>query len=200
MAKRSEVEHTMTAIRCFLMQPTGEYARWLRRFSEEGLKCKTSILGYHNAEHPIEVVRSNGGPPKSGDVWDHGDPRWPQLCDCGHVFDEDDFHQVLYRTLYRREDTGNVYTIFDAPVGAMWYVDWVPKDDHGFDGHSIVLKTPGGDAWLDKVQEDGTKLGRTGRAPLVGVEGQLKAGYDSKKKDYRWKGWLVDGLLITAED
>ncbi len=51
--------------------------------------------------------------------------------------------------LYRRSDTGELVTLGDAPVGAMWDATWMRRDDlrTGPDGITLVVRTPGGD-WL----------------------------------------------------
>src|ERR1051326_3854087 len=59
--------------------------------------------------------------------------------------------------LFRRTDTGELMRLGNAPVGAMWYADWMigrVKDDPGWrwwrgpDGRCLVVRLPGGHDWL----------------------------------------------------
>jgi hypothetical protein len=59
--------------------------------------------------------------------------------------------------LYRRKDTGEFTTIEEAPVGAMWYADWMPTAWKGQDGHALFVKTPGGDWGIDMRASNCTK-------------------------------------------
>jgi hypothetical protein len=49
--------------------------------------------------------------------------------------------------LFRRMDTGELMTLRDAPVGAMWDVSWY-KDTYyhkpNYDGIHLAIRTPGG--------------------------------------------------------
>jgi hypothetical protein len=177
------------AIRCFLIEPTSVFARQLRRFCAPSLTCPRNASGYHMAQVPVGTVRSDRAPP-SGDLWPHDDPRWPTLCACGYIFDPVDYWSVSHQQLYLRPETGNVYTLIDAPEGAMWYADWSPH--RGPDGHSLVLKTPAGEWQIDAPGKDGGRWTRSGTPPLVTVTPPLKL------KTYT--ATLHGGLLIPWED
>lgn len=67
-------------------------------------------------------------------------------CDCGEADCE---RRTSTEPLYRRSDTGEVVTLRDAPVGAMWDATWFNDQPAytGPDGISLVVRTPGG-SWM----------------------------------------------------
>lgn len=83
------------------------------------------------------------------------DPRWPTHCACGYAFQADDTKQVFDRQLHSGAPDGKLYTLQDAPVGAMWDAEWMRHGDTadgpwtGPDGMTLVVKTPGGDWVVD---------------------------------------------------
>lgn len=144
-------------IKCFMIEPTGRYRRWLRRYVpsyEE--QCKVSNNGYHDAMVAIED--SDKERVVMGDIWPHDDPRWPTHCVCGREFAEEDTWQLFGRQIYTRPDTGKECTLYDAPPGAMWYADWYAEHErwHGPDGRSLWVMTPGGEWCVDGVASNCT--------------------------------------------
>jgi len=98
--------------------------------------------GYHDAS----VHLCDGDEPAKPD---RNDPRWPTKCaHCDYVFTPADQWQVFPESLYRAAD-GTIMTLRSAPAGAMWFADWMPNDWKGPDGHSLMVKTPGGDWGVD---------------------------------------------------
>lgn len=80
------------------------------------------------------------------------DPRWPTNCACGYAFVADDAHCVDTRRLYSGAPDGKLYTLRNAPVGAMWDAWWMRKHEGsrtGPDGLYLIVKTPGGDWAVD---------------------------------------------------
>lgn len=147
-------------VRCFWLEPTDRVARALRRYSDHQKLPPCTVGSYHNAKTPIEegpARRNEKGylteeldpaPP-------HDDPRWPVACACGYAFANTDSWQLFTNLLYRRSDTSALVTLVDAPAGAMWDAWWYRWHEGAFgfwapvDGINLVVKTPGGDWYVD---------------------------------------------------
>jgi len=54
-------------------------------------------------------------------------------------------------TIYRRKDTGEKATLNHFGIGAIWEAEWYNDIPWltGVDGHSYVVRTPGGDWCID---------------------------------------------------
>lgn len=199
------------SIQCFFLEPTGTARRSLRRCtpSAEGDTCPAAH-GYHTAQTVLDDVVDAQA---SGDLWPHEDERWPTHCACGYEFTEADAYQLNHQTLYRRSDTGELTTIREAPVGAMWYADWFlehlpegPAFYRGPDGHCLVVKTPGGEWMVDARCSNCTLPGdtehkcwvRRGEVPYVTVSKEggptCSAGAGSIQCG-RYHGFLRNGRL-----
>jgi hypothetical protein len=141
-------------VQCFLLEATEQVEVNLRRYASG---CKgPSIYSFHNALFPIgrqrfgaemSQYRVNNGPVELSD------PRWPTKCAaCDYQFKETDEKQYFVEHLYRRADTGEILTLAQAPVGAMWYAeqfnDWY-ANMRGPDGRTLIVRTPGGDWCID---------------------------------------------------
>lgn len=114
---------------------------------------------YSGTEKAYKVLVEDMQPPP------RDDSRWPTLCICSFPFTPDDAWQLFSRQLYRRTDTGEVMTVEEAPVGALWNAWWMAdvagkhavKDGvevGGWlfanpDGLVIMCKTPGGEWCID---------------------------------------------------
>lgn len=123
------------------------------------------------------------------------DPRWPVKCEgCEYEFGPEDMWQVFPEVLYRREVTGEVMTLEEAPAGAMWNGDWWPMENP--DGIVLFVRLPDGVDWMvdgkagncacpaDPLHRCWT---RTGQAPRVTARPSIKtSGYH---------GYLTDGVL-----
>ena len=138
-------------IKVFYIERTDRAKFWLRRFAKGPCTATPGQYSYHNA-----MTLIGEGPDKKviGDKHDHNDPRWPTTCACGYIFNEKDDWQLFHRTIYKRTDTGEEMTREEAPVGACYNAHWAAEDkEDGFmigpDGLCLVVKTPGGDWYID---------------------------------------------------
>lgn len=80
------------------------------------------------------------------------DPRWPTHCTCGYAFVDDDGRSVDTHRLYSGSPDGKLYTLRDAPAGAMWDAWWMRRGGYrrtGPDGLFLIVRTPGGDWSVD---------------------------------------------------
>lgn len=205
------------AVKCFFLEPTNRFARSLRRYSR-GDNNICPVNCYHNASIPIESGVDGIDEHAKSDSWSHDDSRWPKQCSCGYVFTEQDVWQLFTATIYKRVDTGEEYTLRDAPDGAMWYADWIlhgrlPDDPNrcymGPDGHSLVVKVVGGHDWMvdgrasnctmpdDDVHKCWCRYGdpRTGNITVDKSCNTCNAGGGSILTD-KWHGFLRDGMFV----
>jgi hypothetical protein len=185
----------VASIPCFLSERTQFYRRSVRRYTDRQ-NCPSNF-GYHNANIDIDVVIA----PDEEVEWEGSsldeflplsDPRWPKQCEhCPYQFAEIDIRQWNQNRLYRRPGTDELFTLREAPVGAMWYADWM-SSWHGPDGRCLVVMTPGGE-WVIDGPSNGSngKPGvwtRSGKPPVISVSPSIIAG--------NYHGWLKDGVLI----
>lgn len=157
----------MNRIKCFWIEPLLECKYWLRTYEAvNGSNCP--ITGsYHNAmiplpdgkmefyeDHGRKLVRCIDEPTSELSSY-------PTACDCGFQFTSGAQQHVFHRQLYQRADTGEKFTVEDAPVGAMWNAWWYGKFWQGSDGMSIMVKTPGGEWCIDSQASNCTMPGDT---------------------------------------
>jgi hypothetical protein len=103
--------------------------------------------------------------------------------------------------LYRREDTGETMTWWEAPAGAMMYADHWHETQRGPDGHLLAVRVPmfpggkGTTNWIidGPSSEDKTRNGwdRKGTPPDIDVYPSVWIN-----KPSGWHGWLKDGHLV----
>jgi hypothetical protein len=136
----------MAPIKCFFLTPTDQVELELRRY--DGTKCSAK-WGYHNASVVIGRA-AQADHPSGGDLFPHDDPRWPTTCTCGHEFGPGDYWQFNADTLYSRSDNGELVTLRNAPVGAMWFAPWLSEcpEWRGPDGNTLVVMCPGRREWV----------------------------------------------------
>jgi hypothetical protein len=188
----------MAEIACFMLDPTGWYRIRLRRFvfsSEE--KCPAT-KNYHDAETVIGKIEAPDYP-VSGDLHPHDDPLWPKACRCGYEFLESDQWQLTHSEVYRRRDCGDDMTLFEAPAGAMWYADWlinVNPSYSGPDGRCLVVKTPGGEWYPDRLSRQGRPWSRAGDPPDVTASPSILITDVDGNETYH--GWLRNGRLESC--
>ena len=155
--------------------------RWsLRRYVSAG-DCP-GRYGYCNAMFTLAEVTPDP-PPKD-------DPRWPTTCVCGYAFQDGDEWQVLRERIFAR-DTGEEYTLPDAPPGAIWDATWFPEK--GPDGLSLVMRLPNGagDWHIDGLCRDGTgSWSRTGTPPVITARPSVLTPH--------YHGFLTDGQLVSC--
>lgn len=184
----------MSTHRCFLIEPTGREARFLRRYAS-GSQCSQGHR-YHNATVRIDDGRVEENPEQPP----HEDPRWPTHCPCGYQFGVGDVWQLFQLSLYRGPD-GTDYTIHDsppdgvlpAPPGAMWLMDWCPGPKK-HPGPFLWCMTPDG-SWCidgDSASHDGKGWARTGTPPVISVTPSILTN--------RYHGMLTDGVLTSTPD
>jgi hypothetical protein len=195
--------------RCFLLTPTDDVVITLRRyaFARDGVPpCGrqeprypgAELTTYETHDVEIEVARAAGTLEASldGDRTQHtvalDDPRWPTTCACGYVFRPEDAKQESHTRLYQRGDNGELVTIGDAPVGALY--DWrvLNGDDsyHRNGEMSLVCKTPAGEWMIDGPASNGPGWQRTGTPPDINVTPSIGIG-----SPQRMHGWLRNGWL-----
>lgn len=191
-------------VKCFWIEPTDMFDVELRRYVRGRDDCDAGpfvpfvggmqvTMGYHNAAVTIERIevdgrghglRQNGTFPEEFKT----DERWPKACRCGHVFTADDMWQRNEVQLWRRSDNGELVTMTDAPVGAMWNADWYvdhPGMTRNEPGVCIVMKTPAGDWIIDGPASNGPGWTRRGVPPLLEVTPSIGIG-----EPQRFHGWL----------
>jgi hypothetical protein len=196
----------MEPVRCFMIEPTGRAERFLRRYTHyaEG-SCPAHGWG-HNARRRIEdgpiVVAEDGTYSVDTMPHSHDDERWPERCGCGYYFQDSDEWQLLTSRLYKRPGTGELTTLEDAPVGAMWYAGWLsthaaekgrsgPGTFAGPDWRCLMVKVPGGREFcVDGPARNGAGWERTGVPPDVTATPSIWVD-----APHGWHGFLTDGWL-----
>src|SRR5687768_3988839 len=155
---------SMSQIKVFWVAPLEDRVRVaLRRFSfSNDHKCTERAWGCDAEFVIIDNTSKSSWPDSSGDspeVVPHNDPRWPKLCEsCSRAFTDQDEYQLNIRQLFGTAD-GRVFTLQDAPVGAMWNASWMSEWHHGPDGICLVVRTPGGDWMVDSEASNCTRKG-----------------------------------------
>ena len=206
-------------IPCFFLEPTETVRLYLRRYVGSS-KCP-GRFGYHNAailigEAPV-IYSEDHDPgtvlalrPERDEIRDD-DVRWPKKCDyCDHHFDGGQQNQLTQHVVYRRADNGELMTLHEAPIGAMWYADW--HWQKGPDGRCLAVKVPGsrptGHDWIVDGRASNCTMPddnvhrcwvRHGTPPNITVDkggNTCKAGAGSIKTD-TWHGFLRGGMLVT---
>ena len=144
------MENDVTNVPIFFIEPTGSARFSLRRYARrEDHPCPN---GYHNAQTYL-----HDGPDEDrviGDSHPHDDPRWPTKCEhCDYEFEDADNWQLFSRAIYRRhDDHESQFTLYDAPVGAVWNAYWMADSrDEGFfvgpDGRCLMVMLPDRHEW-----------------------------------------------------
>jgi hypothetical protein len=112
----------------------------------------------------------------------------------------------IWSPIYRRTDTGEEMTWSDAPIGAMMYADWMEGSDCiGPDGKSLIVKTPGGEWYIDSRASNCTKKDdnihkcwvRHGVPPMITVDknGNTCAAGAGSIMIGNYHGFLINGEL-----
>jgi hypothetical protein len=189
-------------IQCFWLEPTELGRSSLRRYENHPYdpmpppSCPENRMRYHDTDvvlgdipYPFGTADSD---PTPEDI-PHDDPRWPKACDvCGTPFKDDDHWQHNVHRLYRGSPDGKLYSLRDAPPGAMYAATWYPKK--GPDGIALhVCLPPGGgdDYWfVDGSASNGPGWTRTGTVPLITARPSIMTK--------RYHGFLTDGFLVEC--
>jgi hypothetical protein len=202
-------------IRCFLLTDTNFYCLSLRRYRSdwrEDVPKNPCPLpqSYHDVSVILEPKLELAEQPASGDDttnFPHSDPRWPSKCACGYTFEEGDQWQVNYSSLYKRSDNGELVTLRDAPVGALWDAHWMPECMKRPDGRYMICRTPGGEWAIDSKCSNCTRPNephdcwvRHGEPPDLHVDkngNTCSAGAGSIICG-GWHGFLHNGNLVQC--
>lgn len=214
-------------VKVFWLEPTDRERRWLRRFSFGSKhECPNNTYGCEATMVELgefDILYTKEGYIKGSDRdVPHSDPRWPKTCKhCSRAFDDKDEWQVHSKQLYVRPDTGERYTLRDAPVGACWDAWWVHHgEDHeakqgcgwsiGPDGRCLVVKCPDGYDWHvdsrcsnctlpdDNVHHCWVRTGRPEDGTLhVDKNGNTCAAGAGSIVTPNWHGFLHHGVLHT---
>jgi len=194
----------MPPIRCFWLTPLQRFQEYLRRYARDiKAGCPASTNYYHEGITVLgEVQRpSDLIPDATGRAMNHHpaypetDERWPTECACGYRFTPDDHYQHNLVKLYQAEGppyTDQLFTMNEAPVGAMWDAYWYSSS--GPDGLCIFVRTPAGDWGIDLKSEDGKGWTRTGTPPGLTVTPSILI----KTKNVTYHGWLRGGHLVEC--
>jgi hypothetical protein len=123
--------------------------------------------GYHDASAVFadSVERVEGNREYEGGSFsevDHSDLMWPTHCSCGYAFTDEDKWQTNHNRLYQSGLDGKLYTLGEAPVGAMWDAHWYGSAGGwaaGPDGLHLVVRLPNGHDWC--VDHEASNCTRT---------------------------------------
>lgn len=190
-------------IKCFFIEPIPKVTRYLRRFvfsSED--KC-TGNKGYHDFTvlgdvEDLPVDADTGSIIPDDEL--KKNPLWPAKCACGYEFRDEDQWQWGVDRMWKAVESGETFVLDDAPVGAMWYADWMPHTKKAADGHCLVVKLPNGNWNVDGPSRNngvqGSGWTRTGTVPLVTVRPSILMD-DSKG---RFHAFLTNGELVRCGD
>ena len=213
-------------VKVFWIEPTDRERRWLRRFSFSN-KIKCSANGEWGCEATmVELGEFDIKYTKEGYIESvdrdvpHDDPRWPTTCKhCGRAFTDEDEWQVHGKQIYVRPDTGDRYTLRDAPPGACWEAWWMHNDKErkpgvgdwtGPDGRTLIVKCPDGHEWTidarcsnctlpdDKDHHCWVRHGRPEDGTLhVDKNGKTCQAGSGSIQTGNWHGFLHNGVLHT---
>lgn len=188
----------MTRIECFWLETTSQVKRSLRRFSTLEKGSCPGPMGSHDGWLYLDTIDNpedaEGITHLAEATVPHEDPRWPAKCDsCDYLFQEEDRRQTFQRRIYRRHDTGELMTLSEAPVGAMWDAHWYPL--RGPDGICLVVKTPGGEWYVDAPSTSGNPWTRTGAVPKVTASPSILI---NNRTTPNYHGFLTDGFLVEC--
>jgi hypothetical protein len=184
-----------------MLEPTLRYQRFTRRASgwEEGTtKCTNG--SWHDAVTLLDVVTldSHDSAITYTDGAIPGALRmslpFPAACRCGYAFTEADMFQYGHKVVMRDACSGQEYTRFALPIGAMWHAPWMsrfPEHNHANDPKGpLIVRLPGNYDWnTDGPDKKGGYWTREGMPPKVTVTPSIAVpGYH---------GYLTNGVLTN---
>lgn len=213
-------------VKVFFLEPTDRERRWLRRFSfSDKRACPGNKYGCDGDMVEIgefDILYTKDGFIESRNhLIPESDPRWPKTCKhCGRAFDDKDQWQVHGKQIYVRPDTGERYTLRDAPPGACWDAWWIHHGERGDrkgsgwsigpDGRSLVVKCPDGHEWMvdsrcsnctrpdDNDHYCWVRTGRPEDGTLhVDKQGNTCSAGAGSIQTGKWHGFLHRGVLHT---
>jgi hypothetical protein len=85
---------------------------------------------------------------------------WPRGCArCSYTFAEADPWQIFSESIYRRLDTGEVFRLSRAPIGAMWWLEWMQGLWNPQLGSSpLCVMLPGHHEWIIDSQANNCSM------------------------------------------
>lgn len=115
--------------------------------------------------------------------------------------------QLFAREFYRRADTGLTMLLDEAPAGAMWNAWWIGRESRvykgpgsfiGPDGIALMVKTPGGDWFVDGPANNGPGWTRSGAPPRVTASPSILIPHGRGASREPYHGWLRNGVLVPC--
>lgn len=207
------------ATKTFWLEPTGEIAWGLRRYSPNSC-CAAGTRPYHDA---LVYIGRQPAPYRDDGhrgmlpMLDHDDFRWPTTCTCGEPFTDSDTWQMWQELLYRRTDTGDLHVLHTsapawaptAPGGACWDATWLSSYPSP-DGVHLMVRLANGHDW--QVDSQASNCARPGephfcwirhgdpRACQVTVDkaGDTCAAGAGSILAADYHGFLQDGVLTAG--
>ena len=174
----------------------GRYVRQLRRY-RRGDSNDCPVHGYHDAIAQIGEVSEAAD--AIGDNWPHDDPRWPQACDCGYRFVQEDRWQRNDCRIVRLPD-GAEFTWWGSfgrtvPPGTMVRADWYDEYAHHPQGvESWLIALPDGGEWITSSKASGGGYWTvTGTPPNITASPSI---FHNAPKG--WHGFVRNGELVPA--
>ena len=205
-------------VQCFFLAKTNLFRRSLRRFTycDDNI-CRETPCGKYGHDASMILIPSleipdlgeMGG--RGDDEHPHDDPHWPVHCQkCEYKFLTGDEWQRHDERLYRRSDNGELTTLQESPVGALYYADWLGGHQwRGPDGHVLYAKCPDGHTWNIDSRANNCTLPhddihrcwvRHGEVPNITVDkcGITCTAGAGSIQTANWHGFLRDGRFVTA--
>lgn len=164
----------------FWLERTDRVKVWLRRYRSDCPKGKKTATWTETCE--AQLLLHANAPAREWGRWQwrkwgktrrrywhqfnskikKSDHRWARMrCErCGGKFDRGDPKQLWADHLFRGAPDKKLYTLRDAPIGAMWDAEWLHDAGGawtGPDGLSLHVRTPGGDWCVDSQASNCTQ-------------------------------------------
>jgi len=175
----------MSSTPCFWLEPVNQVRVSLRRWR----RVAPCLNGDRVCTAKTPILQVEPGPTVQ---WARNDWRWPTRCaSCGFPFNASDYHRTMHEPLYRRQDTGAVMTLSEAPPGAMWAVN----GPQGPDGLSVCLLLPDDTVWhVDRTPASNARpWKRIGSLPNITVRPGVVTATG-------WQGSVTRGAIITTDE
>lgn len=133
---------------CFVAVETGKFSQALRRYGNPNKNRPCPLdpgqYSHHDVSVRIEDTTEDMGSRMDIPEPVRSDPRWPQECRCGYVFQADDQVQVFAEHLYAHPETGAEFSARNAPTGAIILAHWLdappPADMNVLGRHSMLSR------------------------------------------------------------
>lgn len=145
-----------------MLDPVPKITVDLRRYPSGNARQPCPLMpgeySYHNAQVFFALLDCPLREPGADEDWTellkafrppNEDPRWPRKCGCGFAFADSDEWQMFANRLYSRGDNGELVSLRNAPPGAMWWADWLPKNFwwDNKDDYDLMVMLPNGHEW-----------------------------------------------------